>query len=46
MFRFGLTGSPLEPDADGYVHVPTGPGLGVDLDWDWIDDHTVGMVGP
>jgi L-alanine-DL-glutamate epimerase-like enolase superfamily enzyme len=27
------------------VHLPTGPGLGVELDWDWIDDHTVGMVG-
>jgi L-alanine-DL-glutamate epimerase-like enolase superfamily enzyme len=45
MFRFGLKGSPLEPDAEGYVHLPAGPGLGVDLDWDWIDDHTVGTVG-
>lgn len=42
VFRFGLKGSPLSPDAEGYVHVPTGPGLGVELDMDWIDDHTVG----
>lgn len=45
MFRFGLKGNPLDPDAAGYVHLPMGPGLGVELDWDWIDDHTVGVVG-
>jgi L-alanine-DL-glutamate epimerase-like enolase superfamily enzyme len=44
MFRFGLKGSPLDPDAAGYVHLPMGPGLGVELDWDWIEDHTVGML--
>ncbi len=44
MFRFGMKGAPLDPDADGYVHLPTGPGLGVELDWDWIDDHTVGKI--
>ena len=31
-------------DEDGCVAVPVGPGLGVELDWDWIDDHTVGVV--
>jgi L-alanine-DL-glutamate epimerase-like enolase superfamily enzyme len=45
MFRFGLQGMPLDPDADGYVHLPDGPGLGVELDWDWIEDHTVGTLG-
>ena len=40
-YRFGLKGDPLVPDADGMLHVPTKPGLGVDLDWDWIDDHTL-----
>ncbi len=28
-------------DADGCVPVPQGPGLGVALDWDYIDRHTV-----
>lgn len=42
VFRFGLVGSPLTPDEDGYLHLPEGPGLGVELDMDWIDDHTVG----
>lgn len=31
-------------DADGCLPVPTGPGLGVELDWDWIDDHTARTV--
>ena len=30
----------------GCVDLPTGAGLGVELDWDWIDDHTVGTLGP
>ena len=41
MFRFGLKGSPLDIDENGCLHLPTGPGLGVELDWDWIDDNTV-----
>lgn len=40
----GLKGEPLAIDADGYKHLPTGPGLGVDLDWDWIDDNTQSVV--
>jgi L-alanine-DL-glutamate epimerase-like enolase superfamily enzyme len=44
MFRFGLKGAPLQADAGGFVHLPAGPGLGVELDWDWIDDHTVAVV--
>jgi len=44
MFRFGMKGDPLTPDEHGYVHLPSGPGLGVELDWNWIDDHTVGYV--
>src|SRR5438105_13459074 len=27
-----LITTPLRPDADGFLHLPTGPGLGVDLD--------------
>ncbi len=44
VYRFGLVGHPLEPDADGYLTVPSKPGLGVDLDWDWIDDATVEVI--
>lgn len=36
----GLKGGPLDIDADGYKHLPPGPGLGVELDWDWIEDNT------
>ena len=28
-------------DAEGCVAVPQGPGLGVTLNWDWINRHTV-----
>ena len=31
----------LRIDAEGYVHMPTKPGVGVDLDWDEIDRRTV-----
>jgi len=41
VYRFGLKGQPLDIDADGWLHAPTGHGLGVELDWDWIDKHTV-----
>lgn len=42
-FRWGLKNNPLEPDAQGYVYLPQGPGLGVELDHDWLDAHTVQM---
>lgn len=42
VFRFGLKNHPLDSiGADGLVRLPTGPGLGVELDWDWIENHTV-----
>ena len=44
MFRFGMKGAPLEADNSGFVHLPPGAGLGVELDWDWIEDHTVGVI--
>lgn len=40
IFRWGLKNNPIEPDAQGYVHLPTKPGLGVELDRDWLDAHT------
>jgi L-alanine-DL-glutamate epimerase-like enolase superfamily enzyme len=45
-YRFGLKGSPLVPGPDGMLAVPTAPGLGVELDWDWLDDHTLETFGP
>lgn len=44
MFRFGIKNSPLEIKEDGCQHCPQGPGLGVELDWDWLDNHTVNML--
>jgi L-alanine-DL-glutamate epimerase-like enolase superfamily enzyme len=44
MFRFGLKGGPLAPDGQGLVHLPEGAGLGATLDWDWLEDHTLGIV--
>ncbi|MDR6571047.1 L-alanine-DL-glutamate epimerase [Chitinophaga ginsengisegetis] len=41
MFRFGLKNNPLEIREDGCQHCPEQPGLGVEIDWDWINDHTV-----
>lgn len=41
MFRFGLKNNPLEIREDGCQHCPDGPGLGVEIDWDWMDNHTV-----
>ena len=44
MFRFGLVNDPLAIQQDGCQHVPSAPGLGVTLDWDWLDDHTVNRI--
>ena len=30
--------------ADGYVRMPEGPGLGIDLDWDAIERETVDVI--
>ena len=44
LFRFGLKNNPLEINEDGCQYCPTGPGLGVEIDWNWIDDHTVQVI--
>jgi L-alanine-DL-glutamate epimerase-like enolase superfamily enzyme len=31
-------------DAEGCVPVPQGPGLGVTIDWDWVEHHRVGLT--
>lgn len=42
--RFGLKNSPLELDENHCQRVPTGPGLGIELDWDWLENHTAGII--
>lgn len=43
IFRFGVKSHPLNIAnlAAGHAIVPTTPGLGVELDWNWIENHTV-----
>ncbi|HEV7274683.1 MAG TPA: enolase C-terminal domain-like protein [Devosiaceae bacterium] len=31
-------------DAEGYVHLPTGPGMGYEIEWDYIDDNLISPV--
>ena len=40
----GLLGDPLGIDSEGYRRLPTGPGLGVELDWNWIDSVTEAVI--
>jgi len=40
VFRFGLKRHPLEIDAEGCARLPDGPGLGVELDLDWLANRT------
>ena len=40
IYSKGVKGGVLDIDAQGYKHLPPGPGLGVELDWDWIDNVT------
>lgn len=44
MFQFGLKNNPLQIKEDGCQHCPDSPGLGVEIDWDWVDNHTVEVV--
>jgi L-alanine-DL-glutamate epimerase-like enolase superfamily enzyme len=32
-------------DTDGYVHLPQRPGLGYDLNWDYIREHLIDDTG-
>ena len=44
IYSRGVKNRPLGIDAEGYKHLPTGPGLGVELDWDWIDSVTQKVI--
>jgi L-alanine-DL-glutamate epimerase-like enolase superfamily enzyme len=34
----------IEVDSEGYVHAPTGPGLGYDIDWELVHANTVAKL--
>lgn len=36
---YGLTTN-IEVDGEGYVHAPTGPGLGYEIDWELVEQRT------
>jgi L-alanine-DL-glutamate epimerase-like enolase superfamily enzyme len=38
--EFGMRNK-LEIDGEGYAHPPQGPGLGIEWDWDFIDNCTI-----
>ncbi len=42
-YRFGLKRYPSLAE-DGQLHLPLGPGLGVEIDWDYIPSSTVNFV--
>jgi L-alanine-DL-glutamate epimerase-like enolase superfamily enzyme len=41
--NYGLA-EPVHIDDEGFLHAPTGPGLGVDVDWELIDSARLGVV--
>ena len=43
LWDFGLRES-IQLDADGYAHVPQKPGLGLEVDWDFIKSQTVATL--
>ena len=40
------TANPAPPNAEGNVPMPQGPGLGFEIDWDYVNAHRVKLVGP
>jgi L-alanine-DL-glutamate epimerase-like enolase superfamily enzyme len=44
LYGLGVKNNALGIDAEGYKHLPPGPGLGVELDWDWIDNVTQSVI--
>ncbi len=41
--RFGLTGY-IEPNQHGVIVAPDRPGLGFEIDWEWIEHHRVASL--
>jgi L-alanine-DL-glutamate epimerase-like enolase superfamily enzyme len=44
LYQRGLINDPLAIDGNGFRYAPTGPGLGVEPDWDWIDGVTTEII--
>jgi L-alanine-DL-glutamate epimerase-like enolase superfamily enzyme len=40
---YGLD-EPMRIDGEGFLHAPTGPGLGIEVDWELIDSARVGVI--
>jgi L-alanine-DL-glutamate epimerase-like enolase superfamily enzyme len=43
VFNFGVE-KDIEIDKQGYAHVPKGPGLGMKIDWDYINKLTIATI--
>jgi L-alanine-DL-glutamate epimerase-like enolase superfamily enzyme len=41
VYRCGYSDLEADLPADGLVPVPDGPGLGVDYDWEYVDEHAI-----
>ena len=39
----GIKNAATEVDSDGYAQPWDEPGLGIHVDWEWVDKHTVGV---
>jgi L-alanine-DL-glutamate epimerase-like enolase superfamily enzyme len=39
--RWDVTKQKMKIDSEGYVHIPEGPGLGIDLDEDTVDNFRI-----
>jgi L-alanine-DL-glutamate epimerase-like enolase superfamily enzyme len=44
LYSLGVKNNALGIDENGYKHLPPGPGLGVELDWVWIDNVTQRVI--
>jgi L-alanine-DL-glutamate epimerase-like enolase superfamily enzyme len=42
-WEYGVV-EPIRPGPDGRVTAPSGPGLGVELDWEWIERHAFATI--
>jgi len=43
-YEQGVVGRPLAIDSEGCRVLPQTPGLGAEIDWDWVEDHTVDTI--
>jgi L-alanine-DL-glutamate epimerase-like enolase superfamily enzyme len=39
----GIKDASTEIDAEGYAHPWNEPGLGIRVDWDWVEEHSIGI---